>query len=160
MRELQMLREEYELPDPTTTQKKTTWKYLVKKEIKIKADKWMKEATENMTKLAEWKKHKKSIEREEYLASLHWQEAQTILKARTGMTKIKTNYKNKVTDTKCEMCKEEEDTLQHMIETCQTTRPFNRTNMKYMDLFTKTSERQCMDNLAIFIKTQEDQRTL
>ena len=45
----------------------------------------------------------------------------TILKARLGMTEVKSNYKNMFTDTCCRKCKLEEETLYHVLK-CGSTR--------------------------------------
>lgn len=55
-----------------------------------------------------------------YLKKLTRIETSIIFKARTRMLEVKHNYKNKYRDTKCRMCKQQEETQHHILEECPT----------------------------------------
>ena len=47
-----------------------------------------------------------------------------MMKTRLNMIEVKCNYKNKFKDsTKCELCKKEDDTTEHMIFNCDILHP-------------------------------------
>ena len=52
---------------------------------------------------------------EKYLTDLNNNQARTLLKIRTGMIKIKVNYKNMNKDLLCQMCQIENETLDHFL---------------------------------------------
>ena len=58
--------------------------------------------------------------RTEYMNKLTRNQASTIFKARTRMTKVKSNYKNGNTDMKCRLCGISEETQKHAFEECET----------------------------------------
>ena len=71
--------------------------------------------------LKEWVKNSKkckdmvpNLELKEYLVELEPEAAMTIMKARLGMTQLKTNYRNMHTDVRCHLCGEEDD-MQHLL---------------------------------------------
>ena len=51
----------------------------------------------------------------EYLTKMSPTNAKTILLTKLGMIDIKTNFKNKYQDNKCTFCKDEEETLEHIV---------------------------------------------
>ena len=55
-----------------------------------------------------------SMKTEKYLEHLGYSEAKMVLKLRLNMTELKCNYKNQYTDLKCNLCKEENDTTEHL----------------------------------------------
>ena len=56
-----------------------------------------------------------NIKMKKYFKDLNNTQARTLLKIRTGMIKIKVNYKNMNKDLKCQICKIEIETLEHLL---------------------------------------------
>ena len=59
------------------------------------------------------------VNMKKYCIKLNQTEATTLLKARLGMTKIRTNYKNMYDTTICPVCNKENETLEHLLK-CNT----------------------------------------
>ena len=54
---------------------------------------------------------------EQYLEELEFQDSIKMIKIRLNMIEVKCNYKtNYANNKKCELCKEQEDTTEHLIE--------------------------------------------
>ena len=85
-----------------------------------------------------------------YMIELTRKQASTIFKARTRMTKVKSNYKNGFNDLKCRRCGNTEETQQHIMEECSVIHmdPENKvTTDKIFDEHTDT-----LKTIAIKIK--------
>ena len=66
-----------------------------------------------------------SLCKKTYITSLPPSLAMTILKTRTGMVEVKTNFKNMHTNTTCRKCHSEEENLEHVLS-CQRKVPENK----------------------------------
>jgi hypothetical protein len=97
-----------------------------KSEIKTKIEKSMEESIkkegESKSKfqflINNKEPHRKRM-REPYLEKLNRYDASTIFKARTRMTDIKNNFRGKYSDLKCRACGEEDETQEHVLESCK-----------------------------------------
>ena len=83
----------------------------------------------------EWKPHFK----QKYLAELTRLNACTIFHARTRMIDIKNNFRNKYPDITCRACGKDEETQEHVLETCQTLHKNPSNLVTKIDIFEETT---------------------
>ena len=65
------------------------------------------------------KRNPKPGSRAEYMDKCNRMEANIIFRARTRMLKVKTNFRNMFQDTVCRLCKEGEESQEHVLEHCK-----------------------------------------
>ena len=75
--------------------------------------------------------------RAKYMSELTRKQTSTIFKARTRMIKVKGNYKNGHTSLLCRMCKNEEETQTHILESCPEVHKDNAIRTPKQDLFSE-----------------------
>ena len=75
--------------------------------------------------------------RAQYMNELTRKQTSLIFKARTRMLKVKGNYKNGYTDLTCRMCKSEEESQTHILETCSVIHPDDAIKVPKRKLFTE-----------------------
>lgn len=63
--------------------------------------------------------------RAKYMNELTRKQASMIFRARSRMIKVKGNYKNGHLDLKCRMCKDYEETQNHILQECSVLHPNN-----------------------------------
>ena len=117
-------------------------KYSVKNHIKTKTARYFKnKITEDgpekskINYMKEGRPDWRPFEKQKYLAELTRINASTIFMARTRMLDIKNNFRNKYPDVKCRACNNENETQEHVLETCQSLHqdPSNKVSKK--DIF-------------------------
>ena len=92
-----------------------------------------------------------NIERwkEDYLRNLKYKDARTIFELRSNMIKVKANYKNEhAGQIKCELCKEKDETTQHIFE-CKE----NGNLLKEINVKESTEETLKINNLEKIAET-------
>ena len=87
------------------------------------------------------KKNTKPGHRAKYMDVCNRMEASIIFKARTRMLKVKCNYKKMFPDTKCRACKAEEETQEHILETCTGINRRETGKITTMDIFEEDPEK-------------------
>ena len=101
---------------------KESWKREVMKAINTSEEKsideWVKQSKKYNSETV-------NITKKDYINYLPPALAMTILKARLGMTEVKSNYKNMYTDTKCRKCHKIEEDLKHILQ-CNSSVPENK----------------------------------
>ena len=100
-----ILLREYNLPidmHNIQTKTKNQWQRMVKRATKTQADQLYSQS--RLKKLAYTKAYKTTIKLEKYLTELPRKEATAIFKLRTGMIKVKANFRGQNTDIKCDKC--------------------------------------------------------
>ena len=132
-------------------------KYKIKKIVKKKM--WEKQKKELINFMIESKKCSKLKinvgNPKKYISELSSHDAKTILMARLKMTNLKSNFKNLYTGKiKCTYCKEQDETLQHIIECPRYPKNFqeyeNIINLKEIE--EGINEDKEIDNLKIIAK--------
>ena len=134
MDEMTITQEDLEMP-----------RYTRKRTIKEKTMKAFKttitEGGENKTKvqhLLQGKNHQWSPGKpSDYMNKLTRKQTSTIFKTRTRMIQVKSNYKNAYTSLTCRACYKEEETQQHVLETCATLHPDETTKTNQDEIFTE-----------------------
>ena len=115
-------------------------KRMIKSALKEKLLKTIKENGNQKSKTLYYLNNKKEIiagKRAQYMDILSRKEASTIFAARTRMIDVKTNYRNKYKDTKCRMCKTEEETQKHVLENCMEINRNEIGQITEEDIFTE-----------------------
>ncbi len=118
----------------------------IKKRIQDKVDKHFKQKIDSAKMVSEGKTKTKYLLTNKvmwkprkgppYMSAMSRKEASTIFKARTCMIKVKMNYKNKFKNNlKCRMCKEENETQQHVMENCKMLHTEEETKVFIQDIF-------------------------
>ena len=90
--------------------------------IKTHLEEKLKASAENKSKMQFYLEGKQSwstCKRAAYISKLTRNQASTIFKARTRMTKVKGNYKNGHKDLLCRLCGKNEETQKHILEECE-----------------------------------------
>ena len=112
---------EFTIEDLTNTSK-----YQWKKQVKAKLHKYQEQIFNEWTKTSTKCQYMKpSAKMQEYLCQLNKGEAMTILKERTRMTLVKTNYKNMYDNTLCRLCQVADETTLHLIQCYNANNPEN-----------------------------------
>ena len=93
---------------------------IIKKQVKAKILEQLKREGEHKSKVSRLLKHnpKEKLEMSKYLQKLNRHDASIIFKTRTRMLDVKENYKNKYKDQKCRLCKESDETQEHVLQYC------------------------------------------
>ena len=87
--------------------------------------------------------------KEDYLRNLKYKDARTIFELRSNMIKVKANYKNEhAGQIKCELCKEKDETTQHIFE-CKE----NGNLLKEINVKESTEETLKINNLEKIAET-------
>ena len=107
-------------PNEIKVATKTRAKITLKKQVKEKMLKELKENGEHKSKVIHLIKHseKGKLEMSKYMKQLGRRDVNTIFKTRTRMLEVKENYKNKFPDQKCRMCNEADETQEHILQKC------------------------------------------
>ena len=79
--------------------------------------------------------------REKYMETLSRNECSTILKARTRMIKVKNNYKNMFRDNICRLCKQGDETQEHILERCPELHRDSSTIVTYDLIFSEETDK-------------------
>ena len=95
-----------------------TSKTKVKEDFKIRINSEMTEKSK-MKYYMDGKKDLEPLKPAEYTQKLSRNQVSTIFKARTRMLKVRSNYKNGNKEHKCRLCKNQEETQQHILEECE-----------------------------------------
>ena len=111
-----------------TEEEMTSTRGIIKSTVRKKARESMKQKliknSENKSKMMHYIEGKQELKvgtRANYMNELTRNQASTIFKARTRMTKVRANYKNgnDGLDLNCRLCKKEEETQKHVLEECE-----------------------------------------
>ena len=115
------IKERMEVSEEDMKQSRNYIKELCKKKAKELFKKELEQTAENKSKMQyflEGKKEWSTQKRANYMTKLTRNQASTIFKTRTRMIKVKGNYKNGNTDLNCRICKQKEESQQHILEEC------------------------------------------
>ena len=97
-------------------------KNIVKQRIETFLNKQLQDQKVTKTKL----RFLNNFSQEKYLEEAEFKDSITMLKIRLNMIETKCNYKNNyICNTKCELCKEQDDTTEHLIQ-CEIIAPHNK----------------------------------
>jgi hypothetical protein len=118
---------------------KAQWKNLVNKNIKDYAYREYVEQGKSLTKLHELSKHKHTIDVEEYITKLPYNEAILLFKLRTRMLPLKCNQKASHSNLICKCGNGLEDET-HIIEGCNLVS--EPSGVKYQDAFSTDMNKQ------------------
>ena len=116
------IKERMGISEEDMKQSRYSIKELCKKKTRELFQKELENSAENKSKMQyflEGKKEWSTQKRANYMTKLTRNQASTIFKARTRMIKVKSNYKNGNNDLKCRICKQKEETQQHILEECE-----------------------------------------
>ena len=94
------------------------WKSAIRKPSQIVGVEEVNEAATGLSKLARLVQSKRQMKREEYLSSLPHYHARLIFKARCRMLNLRNNFRNGKTSILCELCGEETEDDDHIIDRC------------------------------------------
>ena len=97
--------------------KKSDWKRTVKDKIQNQIEERVEKEMEHKTKLRTVREDKR--ERKEYITKCDSDEKKDIIKITLHMWELKKNYPREEEDKKCPICKQKENTTEHVPE-CQT----------------------------------------
>lgn len=96
-------------------------------------------------------------EKTTYTDLLDRQQTSIIFKARCRMLDIKNNYKNKYTNNTCRLCKQQDETQEHIFERCPETRKYNLDIRKHIIFSRSTSIlKDCADKIKNIQKMLEN----
>ena len=115
-------REEQGIPLLAPSQSEENRRKEIKKVIHGNMMDTIKRGTDNRTKAKYYmdnKRDPKPGSRAEYMDKCNRMEANIIFRARTRMLKVKTNFRNMFQDTVCRLCKEGEESQEHVLEHCK-----------------------------------------
>ena len=90
----------------------------IKQDFKMRINTEMEDKSK-MNYFMEGKKDWEPMKSAEYTQKLPRSQVSTIFKARTRMIKVRSNYKNGNKEHKCRLCKNHEETQQHVMEECE-----------------------------------------
>ena len=107
---------------------KYKWKKIINKKLWEQENKELNEWIKTSTKCKKIKNP--SMNRKPYIEKLKPEEAMTILTARLGMTRVKSNYKNMYNNTICDLCKTENEDLEHLLTCKQNINTSNEEEIK------------------------------
>ena len=108
---------------------------------------------ENKTKIDYLLKHYTPGEKTNYTNNLNRQEVSTLFKTRTRMIDIKGNYKNKYPDQTCRLCKNNNETQEHVLEECRISVEKNlKTTMYNLSARSSTIQRKTIRKIQEIIE--------
>lgn len=133
--EWQTLKEKYEIPDTgPETENHNRFKHTVKEAVIKSANTRYAKDMKTGKKTAALAKFKNSITKENYLTTLYYTDARSILKARMRMTTLKGNFKGSHENHKCTLCNIEDETEEHIINRCENRDRTQIEGIKYEDI--------------------------
>ena len=80
-------------------------------------------------------------QRARYMNECNRMEASTIFRARTRMLKVKCNYKKMFPNTNCRLCRKEEESQEHILETCSEIDRIRTGKITKKDIFEEDPEK-------------------
>ena len=155
-----MKMQEYNIKEEHIYLTKNSLKKRIEQEIERITSREIEEDAGKKSKVNHWKSRKPKIspgKRPPYIEKLTRKQCNAIIKARSRMIPVKTNQKDAHQDTICRLCKEAEETQEHILTECPTNDSKIPDGIKYIDLFDDSDDN--VDNLKVasnsIIKTIE-----
>jgi len=135
----------YQIPHNTTNTK--TQKTHIKKSIQRQFQNKIRTTalTKSKTKFLVDNDNEQTQHRHTYLNTLNRKQCSTIFKARTRMLPVKINYKKMHKNLKCRGCNTNFETQDHILNSCRTLHPTNRTKVYRHEIF----HNNCPNKLSI-----------
>ena len=112
--------------------KKSKWKKLVKDKIQQYVNKEYQRESKSMKKLRFV--NEKQVKRKEYIEVCTTNEIENIIKTRLNVQVFKCNFKGKDKEIECPLCKEEQDTTEHVFQCEAIKRILGMKEMRCKDI--------------------------
>ena len=121
---IKKLQEDYNISDETLTGNKETLRKIMYYENKSKFQQYVKKEAEQKSKVKHWLEMwggEIPQRRAVYLKMMTRKQCSNIIKVRTRMLTVKSNYGDRYKNKTCRLCQEEEETQKPILSECRTT---------------------------------------